>query len=45
MLLVVILSWIVPSGEFAMIQDPTSGRMVIDPQNFNYIENKDPIGV
>lgn len=43
MLIVVILSWIVPSGEFAKIVDPTSGRTSIDPNNFSYLPNSDPI--
>ena len=43
MLLVVILSWIVPSGEFAKVQDPTTGRMVIDPANFQHVNTAKPI--
>ena len=38
MALVVVLSWVVPSGEFARVQDPNTGQMVVDPNNFSYVE-------
>lgn len=44
MALIVVLSWIVPSGQFAQIQDPVTGQMVIDPSNFSYVKNDTPIG-
>ncbi len=43
MIFVVILSWIVPSGEFAQVQDPNSGRMLIDPNNYSVVPKTAPI--
>ncbi|SCZ78581.1 YfcC family protein [Acidaminobacter hydrogenoformans] len=34
MLLVVGLSWIVPSGEYARVADPNTGAMIVDPTQF-----------
>ena len=45
MLIVVGLSWIIPSGEFVQVQDPNTGRMVIDPTQFNYLTKNDHISV
>lgn len=44
MLLVVILSWVVPSGEYEREVDPETGVEVLDTDEFNYVENDDPIG-
>ncbi|MGE9958398.1 YfcC family protein [Cloacibacillus porcorum] len=38
MLIVVLLSWIVPSGEFGRVQDPVTKQMIVDPSDFHYIE-------
>jgi len=35
-----LLTWIVPSGSFERIKDPASGRTVVDPDSFHYIEDK-----
>ncbi len=35
-----ILTWVVPSGSFERVEDPASGRMVVDPDSFHYIEDK-----
>lgn len=43
MLLVVILSWIVPSGAYERIIDEATGRPVVVPDHFSYIENETPI--
>jgi len=43
MLIVVLLSWIVPSGEFARVQDPNTGAMMVDPNNFTYDVESKPI--
>lgn len=45
MILIVVLSWIIPSGEFARVADEATGRDVIDPKAFSYIEKSDPISV
>lgn len=45
MLIVVGLSWMVPSGEFALQQDPATGRMLIDPTAFSYTDDVKPITV
>ncbi|HOV27176.1 MAG TPA: Na+/H+ antiporter NhaC family protein [Pseudobacteroides sp.] len=39
-LVCMILTWIVPSGSYERVQDPASGRTVIDPQSFHYVEDK-----
>lgn len=44
MLVVVALSWVIPSGQFVQIEDPNTGRLVIDPTQFNYVANDNPIG-
>lgn len=43
MLIVVVLSKIVPSGEFAQIQDPNTSRMIIDPTKFKFINKGNSI--
>lgn len=45
MALIVVLSWVVPSGEFARVQDPNTGQMVVDPNNFSYVEKINPISL
>lgn len=44
MLIVVLLSFVIPSGQFGLIEDPNTGRMVVNPNDFNYVENDTPIG-
>lgn len=34
-----VLTWLVPSGSFDRVEDPASGRTVIDPDSFKYIED------
>ena len=43
MLIVVVLSWIIPSGNFERVVD-SSGNEVVNPDKFNYSENENPIG-
>lgn len=43
MLLVVILSWIVPSGEYERTVDPKTGITKLNTDVFHYIQNKNPI--
>lgn len=43
MLIVVALSFVVPSGEFGVIEDPSTGRMVVNPNDFNYVVQDNPI--
>lgn len=38
MLIALILTYIVPSGEFVRTVDPTTGRTLIDPNSFTLIE-------
>jgi len=35
-----LLTWVVPSGSFERVEDPASGRTVVDPDSFQYIEDK-----
>ncbi|MBB5263006.1 putative ion transporter superfamily protein YfcC [Catenibacillus scindens] len=43
MLLVVILSWIIPSGAYERVLDSDTGREIINPDNFSYVEQSNPI--
>lgn len=43
MLLVVILSWIIPSGVYERVLDSNTGREIINPDNFSYVEQSNPI--
>lgn len=33
------LTWIIPSGEYARVEDPVSGKKVVDASAFAYVEN------
>lgn len=44
MLLVVILSWIVPSGEYERIVNPETGITELNTEKFTYVEQAKPIG-
>ena len=35
----VALTWIIPSGEYARIEDPVSGSTVVDATSFQYVED------
>ncbi len=43
MVLIVILSHIIPAGEFVRVEDPETGRMMIDPDSFAFVEPS-PLG-
>ncbi len=43
MLLVVILSWIIPSGAYERVLDEATGREIINPDHFSYVEQTAPI--
>ncbi len=43
MLLVVIMSWVIPSGAYERVLDGTTGREIINPDQFAYVENETPI--
>lgn len=38
-LFAVALTWIIPSGEYARVEDPVSGKKVVDATSFSYVEN------
>ena len=40
-----ILTYIVPAGSYVRVEDPATGRMVVDPQSFYYLEEQSPVGV
>lgn len=42
-ILATICTWIVPAGAYDRVEDPASGKMIIDPDSFHYIE-KTPVG-
>ena len=35
----VALTWIIPSGEYARVEDPVSGSTVVDATSFQYVED------
>ena len=37
-----VLTYIVPAGVYDRVEDPATGRQVIDPNSFHYVEN-DPV--
>ena len=43
MLLIVVLSYLIPSGSYERIEDSATGMTVIDPDTFSYVENETPI--
>lgn len=38
MLLVAALTWIIPAGEYDIVQNPESGIEEIDPSSFHFVE-------
>lgn len=44
MLAVAILTYIVPSGQFERVYDPTTDRDIVQPDQFNFLDEKNPIG-
>ncbi len=44
MLVVALLTYIVPSGAFERIYDPETDREIVQPDQFSFLEEKDPIG-
>ena len=44
MLVVALLTYIVPSGAFERVYDPETDRDIVQPDQFNFLDEKDPIG-
>ena len=44
MLLVVVLSWIVPSGQYERVQNPETGITELNTEKFEYVDQANPIG-
>ncbi|WP_391206336.1 YfcC family protein [Psychrobacillus sp. L4] len=44
MLLVVALSWIVPSGQYERVQNPDTGITELNTEHFAYVDQANPIG-
>lgn len=38
-LILAVLSWIIPAGQYSKIEDPNSGRMVVDPNSYTIVES------
>ena len=38
-LIAVALTWVIPSGSYARVEDPVSGKKVVDATSFSYVEN------
>lgn len=41
-LIMAVCTYVVPAGEYVRVEDPNTGRTVIDPESFHYVEN-DPV--
>lgn len=41
-LLATIFTWVLPAGEYVRVEDPNSGRTVVDPESFHYVD-KSPV--
>jgi len=39
-LIAMALTWVIPSGQYARVEDPVSGKKVVDAASFEYVENK-----
>jgi uncharacterized ion transporter superfamily protein YfcC len=37
-IIMAVLTYIIPAGEFTRVEDPTTGRMVVDPASFHAVE-------
>lgn len=37
--LTLILTWVIPAGEYARYLDPETGRTLVDPDSFHYVES------
>lgn len=35
----IVMTWIIPAGEYARIEDPITGKKLIDPTTFQYVTN------
>lgn len=44
LVIVVIFTYIVPAGQFELVKDPNTGRMLADPNSFHYVD-KNPASV
>ena len=42
LLLVVALTYLIPAGEYARVLDPVSGREIVDPDSFHFVEGNRP---
>ena len=43
-LIAVIMTWIIPAGEYQRYVDEVTGKTLIDPESFSYIDNS-PVGI
>jgi len=39
-LIAMALTWVIPSGKYARVEDPNSGKKVVDATSFEYVEDK-----
>ena len=42
LLMVVLLTYVIPSGEYDRIRDEVSGKMIVLPESFHYVEGQRP---
>ncbi len=42
LLLVAVLTYLIPAGEYARVLDPVSGREIVDPDSFHFVEGNRP---
>ena len=43
-LIIALLSYVIPAGEYVRVVDEATGRTVVDPTSFHYLDEKSPIG-
>ena len=35
-----VMTWVIPSGEYVRVEDPVTGRMIVDPASYHAVEGK-----
>ena len=33
-----VMTWVIPAGEYVRVEDPATGRMIVDPSSYHRIE-------
>lgn len=40
-----VLTYVVPAGQYGMMESPVTGKPVVDPNAFQYVENTNPVSI